>query len=147
MFIIFSMWQYEQEWRVVWVWTSSLEKDQRLTINSLVVPSKLYFGYHFLRPFFYYNFKSDSEYNKCKAIISKFIELVAFMQKNKIGAAVTAPSIGSYQFKPYDISADELYGFMLRHFQDGKPESMRYYYTIHDYLMDLLEKSEEGTHG
>ncbi len=140
-----SIWQYEQEWRIVWVLSSSLKKDQRLTINSLVVPSKLYFGYHFLRSFCYYSLKSDSEYNKCKTLIRKFIELVAFMQKNKIRAAVMAPSIGSYQFKPYDISTDELYGFMLRHFQDGKPKSIRYYYMIHDYLMDLLEKSEEKT--
>ena len=79
-------------------------------------------------------------------IMKKFMELVDFMRKNKIGAAVMAPSIGSYQFKPYDISADELYGFMLQHFHDGQPESMRYYYTVHDYLMDLLEKSEEDTH-
>jgi len=140
-----SVWQYEQEWRIVWVLSSLPEKDQRLTINSFVGPSKLYFGYHFLHPFFYYNYKSDSEHNKCKAIARKFIELVAFMQKNNIGAAVMAPSIGSYQLKPYDISADELYGFMLRHFKDGRPENIRYYYTIHDYLMDLLEKSEEET--
>lgn len=139
-----SMWQYEQEWRIVWVLASALEKDQRLTINSLIMPSKLYFGYHFLRQFFYYNFKSDSEYNRCKEIMKKFMELVDFMRKNKIGAAVMAPSIGSYHFKPYDISADELYGFMLQHFHDGRPESMRYYYTVHDYLMDLLEKSEES---
>ena len=141
-----SMWQYEQEWRVVWVLASALEKDQRLTINSLIVPSKLYFGYHFLRPFFYYNLKSDSEYNKCKIIMKKFMELIAFVQKNKIGTAVMVPSIGSYRFKPYGVSADELYGFMLRHFQDGQPKSMRYYYTVHDFLMDLLEKSEEGTY-
>lgn len=140
-----SMWDYEQEWRIVWVLTSLLETEQRLTINSLVMPSKLYFGYHFLRPFFYYNFKSDSEYSKCEAIIRKFIELVTFMQKNKIEAAVMVPSIGSYKFKPYDIPADELYGFMLRHFKEGTPDSMRYYYTIHDYLMDLIEKSEEET--
>lgn len=76
--------------------------------------------------------------------MKKLMELVDFMRKNKIGAAVMAPSIGSYHFKPYDISADELYGFMLQHFHDGRPKSMRYYYTVHDYLMDLLEKSEES---
>ena len=141
-----SVWQYEQEWRIIWVLASSLEMDQRLTINSLIVPSKLYFGYHFLRPFFYYNYTSDSEYKKCKEIINKFMELVAYMQNNKIRAAVMTPSIGSYKFIPYDISPDALYGFMLQHFQDGQPESMRYYYTVHDYLMDLLERSEEGTH-
>lgn len=140
-----SVWQYEQEWRIVWILASFLEKDQRMTINSLILPSKLYFGYHFLRPFFCYNLNSDSERDKCNSIIKKFIELVSFIHENEIEAAVMAPSIGSYQLKPYDISAKNLYKFMLRHFHNKELNSIHCYYTIHDNLMDLLEKSEVET--
>ena len=141
-----SMWQYEREWRIVWVPDSDHDKDQRLTIDSLIVPSKLYFGYHFLRPFFYYNYESDFERKKCKEIINKFKELVAYMKKNKIRAAVMTPLIGSYKLTPYDVSPNVLYEFIHQYFRDGQPSSMRFYYTVHDRLMDLLERSEEGTH-
>ena len=55
------------------------------------------------------------------------------MQKNEIKAAVMAPSIGSYQFVPHDITTDELFEFVLQHFRDERPESMRYYYVVHDH--------------
>ena len=138
-----SIWQYEQEWRIVWVLASAAEKDQRLTINSPIIPTKIYFGYHFLRSFFYYNFRNDSEYEKTKTNIKEFMKLIAFMQSNNIKIAIMIPSIGSYQFRPIDISAKELYGFMLQHFRDGQPESMRYYYVVHDCLMNLIEKTKE----
>lgn len=141
-----SIWQYEQEWRIVWVFPSTGEKDQRLTINSLIMPSRIYFGYHFLRSFFYYNSRNNSEYEKSKNNIQKCIELIDFLQRNNIKAAVMTPSIGSYQFKPNDISAEKLYGFMLQHFRDGRPESMRYYYVVHDRLMDLIEETQEDNH-
>ena len=71
------------------------------------------------------------------------MKLIAFMQSNNIKIAIMIPSIGSYQFRPIDISAKELYGFMLQHFRDGQPESMRYYYVVHDCLMNLIEKTKE----
>lgn len=141
-----SMWNYEREWRIVWVLPSSSEYDQRLTINSLIKPSKIYFGYHFLKPFFYYNYKNQSEYKKCTEIVKQVIALTAFMQKQSIKAAVMVPLIGSYQIKPHDISVSELYGFVLQHFHDEQPQSMRYYYTVHDCLMDIIELTQEAVH-
>lgn len=141
-----SIWQYEQEWRIVWVLGNAAQKDQRFTINSPIMPSRICFGYQFLRSFFYYNSRNDSEYGNSKNNIKRFKEIIAFMQKNEIKAAVMAPSIGSYQFVPHDITTDELFEFVLQHFRDERPESMRYYYVVHDQLMDLIEKPQEDNH-
>ena len=140
-----TIWQYEQEWRIVWVLATFSEKERRLSINLPVRPSKVSLGYHFLKSFFYYNHKNISERTNSEKMIKKFLELIAFLKKNCIPVAVMVPSIGSYQFVQRDIPIDELYEFMLHHFQDEEPESMRYYYTIHDHLMDLIEKTQEDT--
>ena len=136
-----SIWQYEKEWRIVWVLASSLEKERRLTINSLICPSKIYLGYHFLKPFFFY-IGNESDYKNSAGILKKFMELISFVQNNGIKVAVMTPSVGSYQMNPHDISIDDLYRFMLEHFRDGRPENMRYYYVVHDCLMDLIEETK-----
>ena len=141
-----AMWRYEKEWRMVFVAASSSEKERRLHINSFVQPSKVFLGYHFLKPFFYYNYRNQSEIDNCEERIRKFMELLSYLRNNSIPIAVMVPAIGSYQFIPCDIPTDELYEFMLKHFQDEQAECMRYYYTIHDCLMDLIEETQENAH-
>lgn len=141
-----TIWKYEREWRIVWVLASSSEEVRRLPINLPARPSKVSLGYHFLKSFFYYSYKNAPERKNCKDKIIKFLELIAFLKKNGIPVAIMVPSIGSYQFVQRNIPIDELYGFMLHHFQDEEPESMRYYYTVHDHLMNLIDKVQEVTH-
>lgn len=135
-----SIWQYEQEWRFVWVLTSSNDNKRRIPINSPVNPSRIYLGYHFLKAFFYYDLKDENERQGAINKIKKFMELINFMQKNTIPAAVMVPSKGSYNFESCEIPIDRLRSFMFQYFHDEQPESMRYYYTIHDHLMDLIGK-------
>ena len=141
-----SIWKYEKEWRLIWILASPNETQQRLSINSLINPSKVYLGYHFLKSFFYYDFKSDPEYKSCTKAIKKFMELMYYLQNNHISVAIMTPVVGSYEFVPQTIPTDSLFSFMARHFHDGRPENMRYYYTILDYLMDLIEESQKLTH-
>lgn len=138
-----SIWNYEQEWRIVWVISFTSEEERYLSINSPIKPTKVLFGYHFLKSFFYYNNKKKSEKENAKKALRLFIDLVLYLRENSIKAAVMVPSIGSYQLEPHYISVNELYGFVTKHFHDEQPMSMHFYYTIHDYLMDLVEKSEE----
>lgn len=135
-----SVWQYEKEWRIVFVLAYLNHECKRIQINSLIKPSKICFGYHFLKPFFYYDHSDRSEYDKCAKLIRKFFELIEFIHNNNIKVAVMVPSVGNYKLKPSEISIEELHKFMLRHFKEGRPERMEYYYVIHDYLMDLIEK-------
>lgn len=136
-----SMWQYEQEWRIVCVLAPSSGKDRRLAFNSYILPSKVYLGYHFLKPFFYYK-NEEPEYKNCAESIKRFMNLISYLQNNEIKVAVMVPLVGSYQFTSCDISIDELHEIMCRFFHDGEPKNMRYYYVIHDYLMDLIEKNK-----
>ena len=39
---------------------------------------------------------------------------------------------------------DDLIGLMDEYFRENKPQDMRYYYVIHDDLMDIVEK-ENGS--
>ena len=138
-----SDWQYEQEWRLVWILPQLDNQERHLSINSLIQPSKIYLGFHFLKPFFYYDNKNKEEWEKCEDAIRKFLNLISFIKKNNIPLAIMVPSIGTYRFIQYDIPVDKLYGFMYQFFQDELPESMRYYYTVHDQLMNLIETAQE----
>ena len=142
-----SIWQYEQEWRIIWVLALSSENERRLSVNSLVRPSKVYLGYHFLKPFFYYNHGNADERKKCEEKIKQFFELNSHLQKNDIPMAIMVPAIGSYQLVPKDLSIDNLNSFIQEYFEDGTPENIRYYYTIHDQLMSLIERKQESTNG
>lgn len=50
------------------------------------------------------------------------------------------PSIGSYKYMERDISVEVLDSFMKEHFVNHQPTSIRFYYTLHDRLLDLVEK-------
>ena len=128
------VWSYEKEWRFVWVWTIAEESERFLPIKPGISPSRIILGYHFLKPFFYYNRKEKSD---CKSKLQWFFVLLVWLLRERIPISIMTPVIGSYSFASVDISVDDLNGFMIKHFRDAEPENMRFYYTVHDQLMDI----------
>lgn len=59
-----DVWEYENEWRLVFVLPFEKEKSRRIQI-IVPKPSRIILGYHFLKNFFYYNFKNSEEKNRC----------------------------------------------------------------------------------
>lgn len=49
-----NAWKYEQEWRIVLV-LAPLNQNGKWMSLCAPDPSSVIFGYHFLKPFFYYN--------------------------------------------------------------------------------------------
>lgn len=135
-----KVWCYEKEWRMVSVLTSLGEEIQRKQIQLPIKPSKVYLGYHFLKPFFYYKSENQLDKDKRKSQIQEFMKLIDYLKNNQIPVAVMVPFIGSYNFKPCDITIDALESFMKQHFENRQLTSIHFYYTLHDRLLDLLEK-------
>jgi hypothetical protein len=133
-----SIWKYENEWRLLLVLTSSHDNAQRMPMKVHVRPSAIYFGYHFLKPCFYYDLKDCTEREYCEKAIKNIDRLLDYMIHNQIQAYVMAPNVGNYTLKPLSIDAKTLQEFISKHFKDFKEESMRYYATIHDDLMNTL---------
>lgn len=133
-----SAWSYENEWRLLLVLASAHENSQRLPMNVFVKPSAIYFGNHFLKPCFYYDFKNNIEHEICEEIIKNIDRLLDYMIRNQIPAYVMMPDVGSYTQKHMSIESQKLQCFIYKHFHDFMAQSMRYYSTIHDYLMELI---------
>ena len=135
-----EVWEYEQEWRILLVIAMEQINDRRI---PLIVPrpSSISFGYHFLKPFFYYDYKNETECTNAGSCVKSAEKLLKHLVENKIPATVMAPDIGGYQLSPRNISAEALQEFICEHFGNGEPEDMRYYYVIHDKLMDLIEET------
>lgn len=134
-----SVWRYENEWRIVWVMASFVLRKRRIPIGSFVHPSKVYLGYHFLKSFFFYSHNKE-ECDKCTDALSLFIQLLDYLKKMSIPVAVMKPMVGTYSFNPCDISIDGLEEFIRKQFPANRPGDMRFYYVVHDHLMDLIEK-------
>lgn len=141
-----NIWSYEREWRLIMVWTTLREKTRRFPILLHIQPSNIYFGYHFLKHFFYYDKVSSDERDQYKALFKSFLNLLSYLKEKAVPIAIMVPDVGSYSFKPITISADDFQAFMHEEFDEDSPENMRYYYTVHDHLMDLLEKPQEENH-
>lgn len=138
-----SIWKYEKEWRLLFIYANyQMREDyKRLSPKWEIKPSKVFLGYHFMKPFFYYDFKDKNENDNCTKAIERVINLLLFLQKNNIPIAIMLPAIGEYQYKVCDITAEDLYSFLFKEFKkDNRPKSVRYYHAVHDNLMDLLEK-------
>lgn len=134
-----SVWQYEREWRMIFVLTVSGDHSQRLPLMLHIKPTSICFGYHFLRPFFYYDFKNKSECKSCEQNIKNFKRLISYMTEQSIPATIMWPNIGSYSLKPKQIAPSMLLKFINNHFGNDDAENMRYYRTVHDYLDDYFE--------
>jgi len=137
-----NVWSYENEWRIVLVLTTETENKRRLPLIAPSVPKSIAFGYHFLKPFFYYDYKNKNEHDAARDNLCNMLRLLAYIKDQKIPVSIMIPSIGGYSLSPKNIEIDELTMLIKHYFHDNIPENMRYYYTIHDELMDLLEKAE-----
>lgn len=135
-----DVWSYEQEWRLVWVLTFAEKETKRFPIKPHILPSKVLLGYHFLKSFFYYDFKNCKEIERIKTTIQVFMQLINYLKSNQIPVSIMLPSIGSYKYMERDISVEVLDSFMKQHFVNHQPTSIRFYYTLHDRLLDLVEK-------
>lgn len=140
----FDVWHYENEWRLMWVLYSSDKVSKRLQIKCPVIPSSISFGYHFLKPFFYHDFRNQSEIETAEKRIKDARRLLDYAKTADIPVSLMAPSIGNYQLKPLSIPIDSLLSLMTRHFQNDEPENMRFYYVVHDNLMELAEKEMQN---
>ncbi len=137
-----NVWAYEKEWRLVCVFPFRNDPLRRVPFKTTIKPSRIYFGYHFLRPMFYYDTKN--EYQNAKNNLEQLMRLIDFMEANSIGMSIMLPQVGNYDLIPQKMDVESIKRFMYHHFDDGEPENMRFYHTIHDYLMNLIEKEEES---
>lgn len=134
-----SVWSYENEWRLVLFLPFMKKKERRIDSAPLIKPTKVFLGYHFLKSFFYYDDKNADEIALASKQINDFIRLMAHLENNDIPVAVMTPAIGSYRFIPRKISVDDLLSLIRYKFRNNKPQNMRFYYTVHNQLMDKLD--------
>lgn len=135
------VWKYEHEWRMIFVMAANNDHSQRLPLRIHLKPVSICFGYHFLKPFFYWDFKNKSEREVCERNIKNIKHLINYMVEQNISAAIMWPNIGSYDLQPKQIASSRLLKFMDNHFGNDEAESMRYYRTLHDYLDDYVGDS------
>lgn len=135
-----TVWSYENEWRLVWVLASMKKMPRRLTLKTDILPTRIYFGYHFLRQLFYNSF--GNEYEQAKNNIKQLWRLIEYMDKNDITMSIMMPYVGQYLFKPIEVRIEQMRKFLIQIFDDNEPEDIQYYHIIHDELKDLLEKND-----
>lgn len=133
-----NVWSYEKEWRLVWVMALMKKMPRRLHLKTTILPTRINFGYHFLRPLFYYSF--DNEYEQAKNNIEQLWRLVNYMDKNNIAMSIMMPSVGKYSLTPIEVRIDQIKEFLIHNFDDNEPEDIQYYHTVHDELKELLEE-------
>ena len=134
-------WEYEHEWRVILVLSQFNNSLRRIQTPIQCAPLVIHFGFHFLKPFFYYD---DNEYSQCENKVKNFMRLLDYMIDNSVKATVMIPEIGGYRVVPKHINVTQLKVFMFKHFSGNQPETIRYYDVIQDYLLDLLERENNN---
>lgn len=132
-----AVWSYESEWRLVWVLALMKNMPRRLPLKTTILPTRIYFGYHFLRPLFYY--LSDIEYEQAKNNVEQLWRLINYMDNNNITMSVMMPYVGQYSLKPMEVRINQFKKFLIQNFDDNEPEEIQYYHTVHDEFKDLLE--------
>lgn len=131
------VWSYENEWRLILL--LDFIEDQKQRIPILVDnPISITFGFHFLKPFFYYEFFNKEEKDIARQRIENTIRLLDYMKEHSIIPFIIVPSVGKYNLERKSIDIEDFINFIKINFKDGDPENMRYYYVYHDRLMDLL---------
>lgn len=131
------VWSYENEWRLILL--LDFIEDQKQRIPILVDnPISITFGFHFLKPFFYYEFFNKKERDIARQRIENTIRLLDYMKEHSIIPFIIVPSVGEYKLERKSIDIEDFINFIKNNFKDGDPENIRYYYVYHDRLMDLL---------
>lgn len=131
-----KVWEYEKEWRIIWILISNWN-EQRFPINITVNPSSISFGYHFMRPLFYYNFENTTEREEAHQRSTDILRLLDYMVSKKIKANIMVPEIGTYRQVSIPIDISELRALIMQHFEK-RAENIKYYHVIHDQLMDII---------
>lgn len=136
-----DVWKYENEWRMIIVLDG---KTQRIPLNILVNPIAIYFGYHFLKSFFYYDGKDSKETDRAKdqakESLNSFNKLIDFAIENEIPVFLMLPNIRSYGMKELKADAAKLKKFVNQEFEGQTPKEIRFYNSIHDDLIELFEE-------
>ena len=140
-------WSYEQEWRLVLVLVSFARKTKWVPMPLAIRPTSICLGYHFLKAFFSYPTKSFEELakarEKIKLNLQRFYQLLDYVNTHQIRLSLMMPVIGSYQLAPRPLSVQSLQRFMHKKFDGNYTESIQFYYTVHDALIELVEKEQD----
>ena len=133
-----NIWSYENEWRMIYLSLISDGGALYQSINVPILPYEIHLGYHFMKPMFYYSPKK-TEREQASKKIENIIVLLSYAVEKRIPISLMVPQIGHYNLAPVSIDAAELLSFLTHRFSNNISESMRYYHTIHDELMDIIE--------
>lgn len=139
-----SVWAYEHEWRLLLPILIDGDSIQRIEVNSIIYPSAIFFGYHFLKPCFYYGNYNEEECNKKKQHLEEIHRLLDFVIEKNIPTFVMKPAIGRFELVPQQIESAELKSFIMQNFRENAPESVRYYNTILDRLVDWGKRKDRN---
>lgn len=132
------VWSYENEWRLLHILTTDRNSIKRIPINISINPTKIYFGYHFLKPCFFYDFRDKAECDSCKSNIENILRLLKYMNANQIHAYIMVPTISSFSQEAKFIELKELQDFITNKFIALSGQDIRYYSIIQDELINLL---------
>lgn len=140
-------WSYEQEWRLVLVLVSFARKTKWVPMPLAIRPTSICLGYHFLKNYFSHPTKSfeesAKEKEKIKLDLQRFYQLLDYVNTHQIRLSLMMPVIGSYQLAPRPLSVQSLQRFMHKKFDGNYAESIHLYYTVHDALIELVEKEQD----
>lgn len=139
-----NVWCYEKEWRLIVVLVSAKDDSKRIPIKYQAPLCSISLGYHFLKSFFYYNFQNKNEIDGAKKQIKEAKRLLGYAKEKAIPILIMTPFIGGYQLMPQRVSVDSLLLLIDRYFRNGTPENIRYYYVVHDELMDIIERETQN---
>ncbi len=131
-----SVWNYENEWRLVYVTLSCDSQNQRIPVDVSIQPTAIYLGYHFLKPFFYYDTDDRKAYECARENLLTFNELMEFIIGNRIPLYLMRPAIGRYHLNSVPLDANQLMALIAEHVD--APQEMRYYHTVQDMLIRSL---------
>ena len=127
-------WDYEKEWRLIF--KIPQETRRRMSINIRLKPCAISFGYHFLKPFFFY---VDDHVNIAETNnrFDNVIELLKYMMDNNIKAYIMVPEIGEFNLKPVETSAQDLYD-LITQIKKDKQHSLKTYSVVLREMLDIL---------
>lgn len=135
MFTKSNNWDYEKEWRMFVITNNDNANSQRVKISFDFLPDEICFGYHFLKNYFIYN--NGDMADKSKEIIN-LKNLLRYCVEKNIRTSMALPVIGKYQLQIKSINTENLLSFIIRNFQNDKPQDIRYYYVVQDELMTII---------
>lgn len=97
-------------------------------------------GYHFLKPFFYYDHKNHTEIEQAKESLNVFNKLIDFVIENQIPLFLMLPKVRSYGMTELEVDSNKLKIFVSQEFEEQTPEDIYFYNTIHDKLIEFFEE-------